>query len=96
MKVQVIDALLAVAVLASWLGAFGFLRLSTALDRLHVAAFVNAVAGAAMLVAVWVADGVSQRAGKATLIWVLMLAAGALVAHASGRALLLRSHGDEG
>ena len=92
MKTQLIDALLAVSVLAAWLGAIGFLRLTTALDRLHVAGFVNVVAGGAILVAVWVADGVSQRAGKTVLIWVLMLMAGAAVAHASGRALLLRSH----
>jgi multicomponent Na+:H+ antiporter subunit G len=86
----VIDALLALAVLACWLGAAGFARLNSPLDRLHCVTFVNAAAGIAILVAAFVADGISARAIKILVLNAAALASGAALAHATGRALLLR------
>ncbi len=94
MRTAAIDVLLAAAVLAAWLGAAGFLRLRGALDRLHVVAFVNVLTGIAVTAAALLGDGVSQRSGKIVLIWLLTLVTGAALAHASGRALLLRGSTD--
>lgn len=91
----VIDALLAIAVLAAWLGCAGFARLRAPLDRLHCVAFVNATAGAALTAAAFVADGPSIRAFKILLVAGISLLAGAALSHASGRALLLRGSAPE-
>jgi multicomponent Na+:H+ antiporter subunit G len=87
---MIVDALLALAVLACWLGAAGFARLSSPLDRLHCVTFVNATAGIAILVAAFIADGVSARTVKILVLNAAALASGAALAHATGRALLLR------
>ena len=86
----IIDALLTLAVLTCWLGAAGFARLTSPLDRLHCVTFVNAGAGVAILVAAFVADGVSARAIKILVLNAAVLASGAALSHATGRALLLR------
>jgi multicomponent Na+:H+ antiporter subunit G len=85
-----VDVLLAILVLAAWLGCAGFARLRAPFDRLHCAAFVNAVSGTALTIASFVADGVSDRALKVLLVTGLSLLAGAAMSHATGRALLLR------
>lgn len=96
MKTVVIDALLILAVLNTWLGCLGFVRLRTAFERLHCVTFVNAGAGLPIVVAAFVADGASDRALKILLLACLQLLAGAALAHASGRVLLLRRHAAEG
>lgn len=90
MRAVAIDALLAAAVLLCWLGAAGFLRLRSALDRLHCVTFVNLGTGLAILVAGGVADGASDRVLKILLLDAALLVSGAALAHATGRALLLR------
>ena len=85
-----IEALLAILVLAAWLGCAGFARLRAPLDRMHCAAFVNATSGTALAAAAFVADGVSDRALKVLLVTGFSLLAGAAMSHATGRALLLR------
>lgn len=74
MRAIAIDVLLALAVLACWLGAAGFLRVRTARDRLHSVTFANGVAGVAVVAAAFVADGASDSALK-----VLIVAAAALL-----------------
>ena len=91
----VLDVLLAVVVLAAWLGGAGFLRLRSPLDRMHCVAFVNAVAGVALTVAAFVSDGASDRALKILLFTVVSLLTGAAMSHAIGRALLLRGSAPE-
>jgi multicomponent Na+:H+ antiporter subunit G len=86
----VIDALLVFAVAASWLACLGFARLPTVLDRMHCVTFLNVASGLAVTIAVFVADGVSDRALKMLLILVVLLVTGAALAHATGRALLVR------
>lgn len=90
-----IDILLAVVVLAAWLGCAGFLRLRTPLDRMHCVAFVNATAGVSLTVAAFVSDGASDRALKILLLTGIGLLTGAVLSHATGRALLLRGSAPE-
>lgn len=85
-----IDALLIAAIAAALLGALAFLRLSTAFERLHVVTFVDVVALGLVVAAAFVADGISSRSLKSALVLVVALAAGALLAHVTGRALHLR------
>lgn len=95
MKAGAIDGLLGVALLAAWLGCFGFLRLRTALERLHCIAFVAAGAGLPIVAAAFVADGGSGRAFKILLLAAVQLASGAALAHAIGRTLLLRPSAED-
>ena len=90
MSSLVIDGLLTVIVGTSWLGVWGFARLNSALDRLHCIAFVNVVSGVALIVAAFVSDGISDRALKIVLIVAVNLLSGAVVSHATARALLQR------
>lgn len=91
------EILLAITVLAAWLGSIGFARLHSPLDRLHCATFVNAASGSAVAVAAFVTDGISARAATVLLIAALALLLGAALSHAAGRALLLRgSVGEDG
>ena len=80
--------------LAVWLGCFGFFRFRTALDRLHCAGFVNAAAGFAVTVAVFLQDGATDRSLKTAAVLVILLVGGAALVHATGRAIRLRQ-GDE-
>lgn len=85
-----VGCLLAVAVLSVWFGCCGFLRFKTALERLHCAAFVNVVAGAAVTVAVLLQDGLTPRSLKMLAILAVQLAVGAATMHAIGRAVMIR------
>ena len=94
MKPLLVDALLAVAVAAVWLAALAFVRLKTALDRLHCATFVNVAAGLAVTLAAVVQDGATSRSWKTAAILVLTLLVGSATSHAIGRALHLRDAED--
>ena len=85
-----VDLCLALAVLCCWIGGFGALRLRSALDRLHAVAFTNAAAGVFVVAAAVLAAGVSTRSVKLAGLVAFVLAAGAGVSHAAGRALALR------
>ncbi len=89
-----IDALLAVAVVGTWLGCLGFVQLRRATDRLHTVAFVNVVGLAPVAAMAFVADGTANRAWKVLLILIVSLLTGGALAHAIGRALVLRGEGD--
>ncbi len=82
--------LLTLVVLGTWLGAAGFARLRTPLDRMHCVTFVNVAAGLPLVVAAFLSDGASTRFGKILLIAAVNLLAGAVMSHAVGRALLVR------
>jgi multicomponent Na+:H+ antiporter subunit G len=85
-----VAALLAAGVAAAWLATLAFMRLRTPFERLHVITFVNVAALSFVVVAAFVADGVSSRSLKCAFIWLATLAAGALLAHVTGRALHVR------
>jgi len=85
-----VDALLALAVLGAWLGCAGFARLRTPLDRMHCAGFVNWTTLVGIAAAAFVADGASNRAFKLLLVAIVSILAGAVLSHATGRALAVR------
>ena len=95
MKDVLVAALLGLAVLGSWLGAFGFLRLRSAFDRLHCIAFVNVAGGVPLLLAAFVADGASTRAFKLLALIVIALVGGSATNHALARAILTRQKAHE-
>ncbi|HEX3881037.1 MAG TPA: monovalent cation/H(+) antiporter subunit G [Stellaceae bacterium] len=82
---------LALAVLSAWIASWGFLRSGTVLAKLHWVAFVNAVTGGAVTLAVWLQDGVSDRALKTLAIYAALVVAGSATTHAAARAIVLRS-----
>ncbi len=90
MRALAVEILLGAAVLSAWLGCFGFVRMKTALARLHCAAFVYVAAGFAITLAVLVQDGATDRLLKMIAIWAILLLGGAATSHAIGRALILR------
>lgn len=85
-----IDALLAFAVLMAWIGALAFLRLRTNFERLHAITFVNLAGGGAITIAAVLHDGLSGRTFKCIFVLVVIATAGALLSHATSRALHLR------
>jgi multicomponent Na+:H+ antiporter subunit G len=88
-----VDCLLAAGVLAAWFGVAAFVRLPTALQRLHAVTFVTIVAGTPIVAAALLDDGVSAGSLKCVFILVVLLPMGALLAHVTGRALHLREGG---
>lgn len=90
MRSAAIDVCLGLAVLSAWIACWGFLRCGTALARLHWVAYVNAVTGGAMTIAVWLQDGASDRALKTLAIYAALIVAGSATTHAAGRAIFLR------
>ena len=95
MTTAIISAALAVTVVAVWLGCVGFARLRSPYARLHCVPFVTAAAGAPLLLAVFVADGASDRAFKILLLLLLALVGGAALSHASGRAIAMHEMNPE-
>jgi multicomponent Na+:H+ antiporter subunit G len=87
----VIAALLAVAVVATWLGCIGFTRLRTAYARLHCVPFVVIAAGFPITAAAFLADGISSRSLKILFLQLGMLLVGGALSHATGRAIALRA-----
>lgn len=87
---MIIDALVLIALAAAWLGVVGFARLKTPLDRVHCVSFVNVAAGAMLCGAALCVDGVSDRALKIVMIFVVNIASGAVVSHLTGRAAMQR------
>lgn len=84
------DLFLAGGVLLVWIGTAAFLRLRSPFQKIHAVTLVNLAAGAPMIVAAFLADGVTSRSLKCAVLWLCTLAIGALVSHATGRALHLR------
>jgi multisubunit Na+/H+ antiporter MnhG subunit len=90
------DLLLLSGVAASWLGVAGLFRLKTPYDRIHCVGFVTLVAGSCFSAAVFVAHPHSLLGPKAIFAFVVLLCAGAVVGHATGRALSIRSGSRDG
>ncbi len=77
-------------VAVAWLGAAGFARLRTPLDRLHCVTFVNAGCGLALLAASLAGDGFSNRTGNILFVVAINLLGGAAGSYTVGRALRVR------
>ncbi|MCJ2013044.1 monovalent cation/H(+) antiporter subunit G [Methylobacterium sp. J-076] len=85
-----VGALLALTVGVTWLSALAILRMPRALDRFHATSFLNVATGVCVTAVSFAADGVSDRSLKVLLMMVLLVAFGAVLSHAAGRAVLLR------
>lgn len=85
------DVAMAIATAMMWLGAIAFLRLRTPLDRLHVVTFVNVATLGSLVIAAFLNDGVTSRSLKCAFIWLFAVGGGALLSHATARALHLRT-----
>ncbi len=85
-----IGLLLMALVLCTWLACAGFVRLRTPLDRLHCVAFVNVTSGFFLVLAAFLADGLSARSLKILLIGLLGVVFSAAGGHVIGRAVLQR------
>lgn len=90
LRTLLVEALLALAVLTAWLGAAGFARLAWPLDRLHCVTFVNVTCGALLLIAAGLWGGPPDDVIKVALLFGALLVGGAVVAHATARAILQR------
>ena len=90
MRTIALDLCLALAVGAAWLGALGFLRLRSPLDRLHCTTFVLASSGPLLGFAAILDEGLTTRSIKLVVLVVALLCTGAATSHAVGRALYLR------
>ncbi len=95
MSAVAVDVLLGLALVAAWIGAAGFARLRSSLDRLHCATFTTLGTGLPIVVAAFVADGASQRAFKILLLFAVALVAGASVNQAVARAAFTRDEAGE-
>lgn len=84
------EALLAAAVLAVWLGVAGFARLAWPLDRIHCVTFVNITSGALILAAAGLWGGAADDVIKVAALVGALLVGGAVIAHATARAILQR------
>jgi multicomponent Na+:H+ antiporter subunit G len=86
----VVAVFLAAAVITTWLAAIAYFRLRTPFQRIHVVTLLNIVAGLGVLIAALLGDGITSRSLKCAFIWFIVVIAGALLAHVTGRALHLR------
>jgi monovalent cation/proton antiporter MnhG/PhaG subunit len=85
--------LLGAVVLFCWLGVLGMWRMKEPMQALHYLS-LPATAGAILLtIAVFVAQGAGQAAGKAVLICFILLATNSVVTHATARAFRARELG---
>ena len=95
MRTVVVDLLIAIVVASAWIGAIGFARLGSALDRLHCVTFVYVGCGLPLAALAFVADGPSSRAFKILLLVAVSLVAGASVNQAVARAVFVRDEAGE-
>lgn len=95
MKDVILAILAAAVVAAAWLGALGFARLRSTLDRLHCVTFVLVGCGLPLVVLAFVADGPSVRSFKVLAMVAIALVAGASVNQAVARAVFERDEAGE-
>jgi multicomponent Na+:H+ antiporter subunit G len=90
MRLELVETLLALAVIAAWLGVAGFVRLAWPLDRLHCVTFVNVTCGVSILIAAALTGGSLDDVIKFALLLGALLLGGAAIAHATARAIVRR------
>ncbi|HEX5285131.1 MAG TPA: monovalent cation/H(+) antiporter subunit G [Bryocella sp.] len=84
--------LLAIVVLAAWLGVLGMLRMREPTQALHYLS-LPAVGGIALTIAVFVEIGAGQAFWKTLAICFMLLAVNSVVTHATARAFRARKLG---
>ena len=95
MRSAITDVLLAFIVASAWIGAIGFARLTSPLDRLHCVTFAYVGCALPLALVAFVADGASTRAFKILLLVVVSLVVGASVNQAVARAIFVRDEAGE-
>jgi multisubunit Na+/H+ antiporter MnhG subunit len=84
--------LLAIVVLAAWLGVIGALRMKQPTQSLHYLS-LPAIGAIALTIAVFVETGPSQASFKTLAIAFMLLAVNSVVTHATARAFRTREIG---
>jgi multisubunit Na+/H+ antiporter MnhG subunit len=84
--------LLAIVVLACWIGVAGMLRMKQPTQALHYLS-LPAVAAAVLTIAMFVQTGDSETSWKTLLIAFMLLAVNSVVTHATARAFRTRELG---
>jgi multisubunit Na+/H+ antiporter MnhG subunit len=84
--------LLAIVVLAAWLGVIGMLRMKEPTQSLHYLS-LPAVGAIALTIAVFVETGAGQAGFKTLAICFMLLAVNSVVTHATARAFRTRKLG---
>jgi multisubunit Na+/H+ antiporter MnhG subunit len=79
------------AVLGSWLATTAFVRMRTALERLHVPTYINVVTLSFLTIAGFFTDGTTPQTLKCVFIVLVNLIAGALGTYVTARAIHSRS-----
>jgi monovalent cation/proton antiporter MnhG/PhaG subunit len=85
--------LLAIVVLACWLGVLGMWRMREPMQALHYLSLPAAGGGVALTAAVFLAQGNTQAFWKTLLITLVLFAINSVVAHATARAFRTRELG---
>jgi multisubunit Na+/H+ antiporter MnhG subunit len=88
-----IDLLLALVVVACWIGVLGMLRMRRPLQALHYLTLPATVGIFALTLAVFLQSGFSFTALKTGLIAFILLAINSVVTHATARAFRTRELG---
>ena len=86
------STLLALTVLACWLGALGMIRMKEPTQALHYLS-LPAVGSLLLTAAVFVQTGSSQASWKTLFIAIMLLAVNSVVTHATARAFRTRALG---
>lgn len=89
----VIDVLLGIAVLASWLGVIGMLRMPHPTQALQYIALPATIGIGVLIVAVFLQTGIGPAGWKTLLIGVVLLGINSVVTHATARAFRTRALG---
>lgn len=90
MRTVVLSLILALLVFVVGLGVLGFARQRTVLDRIHALTFVTVLAGPLLVLAALTGAGLSTDVMKVVLLAAAALLNGAVLSHATGRALWQR------
>ncbi len=89
----VIDGLLALVVLACWVGVLGMLRMRHPVQALHYMALPATIGAGALTVAVFLESGLGSTSMKTLLIAAIILTINSVVTHATTRAFRARELG---
>jgi monovalent cation/proton antiporter MnhG/PhaG subunit len=87
------NGLLALVVLACWLGAIGMWRMREPIQALHYLSLPSTLGAFALTIAVFWADGANQAFWKMLLIAFILLATNSVVTHATARSFRARELG---
>lgn len=85
--------LLAIVVLACWLGALGMWRMREPIQALHYLSLPASIGSVALTAAVFVREGNSQASWKTLFIALVLFGINSIVAHATARAFRTRKLG---